>query len=796
MNPSAWLRRHGITEPPPRRRRRSDVPIHPSDDSSTDSLTDSEATSMKTTLSKPPAPATPMPYGTIEEALDDLAREFQAQLSLVRRLRERNGGLPGKGLGNFRHLTLPDGWIAPLAQGATLREGTREWTLALLACHGELPVETWRALRDACREWRTGRLGCSPEGFPLRQLSAIESQLDPLVASLVCCDLIRASGNDLNQILVRCTYDHASNLDLGALANLLGEDRGSRRRCDFRGLFGRDSLVVRLGIYDHPGADDEGLPPEDWTPHLCRPLVAQLLGQAIDHLGNEPGVTILRPTERLADVVLTGAQARLVRTIDLGWSARPGATNALGVLLHGPSGTGKTMVVKALAGEAGMPVILVDGQRRRHDDEEDNDAFLAGLLRRAAAERAVLFIDEADDVLPDKSASSRSLLMALERFPAVVFLATNQPLLFDPALDRRLQIKIHMDLPGPTERADILRLELARQRVPLAAGLTNDPQVSRLAESVLLSGGHLRNVIQVAVMMASQRSGAVGEPVQLDDLTEAVRLQIAGEQVVDLMRSTTLRWVEHPRPFGQRPLGVKRSREAAALVVALESVRSERAAADRPGLGVLVVITGPERRLGEESAEGLASALRLPLARLGEKERAGVRASSAEMSDNSWRTRGASGFRDMLAASRRRRSESEEDDDGHDTDERTPPRWSDREISDCLADLGETAAVHLALTAKCLDQAMDLVDALATTPHLTVVHVVGGAAPAWIRRRAAVVLPWAVVDRDTRILRWDALGGQGEPPAGHDLADLAAAAARGHLARCGWSGTGSDPVLP
>jgi hypothetical protein len=751
---------------------------------------------MKMTLSKPPSIAAPTPYATIEEALDDLAREVQAQLSLVRRLRERSGGLPSKGMGNFRHLTLPDGWITPLAQGATLREGTREWTLALLACHGELPVETWRALRDACRAWRTERLERSPEGFPLRQLRLIEDQLDPLVASMVCCDLIKASGNDLNPILTRCTYDHASDLDLGALVNLLGEDRGSRRRCDFRGLFGRDSLVVRLGIYDQPGADDEGLPPEDWTLHLCRPLVAQLLGQAIEHLGNDPGVTILRPTERLADVVLTVAQARLVRAIDLGWSARPGATNALGVLLHGPSGTGKTMVVKALAGEAGMPVILLEGRHRRHDDEEDKDSYLAGLLRRAAAERAVLFIDEADDVLPDKSASSRSLLTALERFPAVVFLATNQPLSFDPALDRRLQIKIHMDLPGPSERAVILRLELARQRVTLAAGLANDPQVTRLAESVRLSGGHLRNVVQVAVMMASQRSGAVGEPVRLDDLTAAVRLQIAGEQVVDLLRSTRLRWIENPRAFGHRPLGEKRSREAASLVAALERVRSERAAADRPGLGVLVVITGPERRLGEESAEGLASALRLPLARLGDKERTGVRASSKEDDEPSWRSRGPSELRDVLAARRRLQGESAGDDNGHESDESTQQRWSEREITDCLADLGETAAIHVTLHAKGLERAMDLIDALATTAHLTVLHVVGGAAPVWVRRRAAVMLPWAVVDRGTRMLRWDALGGLGDPPAGHDLADLAAAAARRHLARCGWNGTGSEAVFP
>ena len=91
---------------------------------------------------------------------------------------------------------------------------------------------------------------------------------------------------------------------------------------------------------------------------------------------------------------------------------------------------------------------------------------------------------------------------------------------------------------------------------------------------------------------------------------------------------------------------------------------------------------------------------------------------------------------------------------------------------------------------------MDLIDALATTAHLTVVHIVGRAAPAWLRRRAAVVLPWAVVDPGTRRLRWEALGGQGEPPAGHDLADLAAAAARGHLSRCGWSGTEHAAVLP
>ena len=72
--------------------------------------------------------------------------------------------------------------------------------------------------------------------------------------------------------------------------------------------------------------------------------------------------------------------------------------------------------------------------------------------------------------------------------------------------------------------------------------------LARLAEGARLSGGHWRSVVQVAGMLAGARGGAAATPVTIGDLADALRLQVADEQVVDSGRTTRVRWIDRPRP--------------------------------------------------------------------------------------------------------------------------------------------------------------------------------------------------------------------------------------------------------
>jgi hypothetical protein len=747
----------------------------------------------------PPPAALPVPTapGSIDDALDDLARETAAHLALVRCQRERRGGLVEDRINEAIPVDLPNGWIAPLAQGLTLTMGGREWTAPMLCVHADLPLDQWRQLRDAARAWRLARLALVPANFPLARLPELEDQLPTLAARLLACLLLQQAGNDINLSLLRSGFrQDVSGLE--EWANALGDERADRRRADLQGIFGPEGTAVALGVFDPPSAEERTSDPKTWEPRLCSHQVAALLGEPIELLARTPGVTVVRPAERLGDVVLTSDQARLVQGIDTAWSNRAGATNALAVLLHGPSGTGKTLVARALAGERGVPLILLDGSASRDEDEHLGEGVggrITGLVRRAATDHAILFIDEADDLLREGSEVSRSFLLALERHPAVVLVATNKPLAFDPALDRRLQIKIHMDIPGPVERAAILRLELERAGLPLAPGLVQGESLARLAEGARLSGGHWRSVVQVAGMLAGARGGAAATPVAIGDLADALRLQVADEQVVDTGRTTRVRWIERPRRAEGATWGARLERFAA-LCGALTTLRTGRIArvgAGSAGIGALLVVQGPDRELAGEVSEALAAELHLPLARVGDGGHA------THQRDETDELPGKHlGWKQVtMQIYGQRRPGSRFTAHRHDRPDTAAQRWEERDIIALLHDLGGCSVLHLEVDdAEAVAGLLPLVDACAVSPHLTVIHLVDGSVPPDLRRRAAAVLPWAAIDPALRRLRWAAVGGTGEPPQATATAELAAAATRQVLAGAGFVPDLAAGVLP
>lgn len=751
-----------------------------------------------------PAPTAP---GSIDDALDDLARETAAHLALVRCQRERRGGLVEDRINEAIPVDLPTGWIAPLAQGLTLTMGGREWTAPMLCVHADLPLDQWRQLRDAARAWRLARLALAPADFPLARLPALEEQLPPLAARLLACLLLQQAGNDINLSLIRSGFEHGAST-LGQWANALGEERGDRRRSDLPGMFGPEGSAVLAGVFDPPSAEERTADPTTWEPCLCAHQVAAVLGEPIEALARSPGVTVVRPAERLSDVVLTSDQARLVQGIDTAWSNRSGATNALAVLLHGPSGTGKTLVARALAGERGVPLILLDGAASQDDEERRGEGVggrITGLVRRAAADQAILFIDEADDLLREGSEVSRSFLLALERHPAVVLVATNKPLAFDPALDRRLQIKIHMDIPGPVERAAILRLELGRSGLPLASGLIQEESLARLAEGARLSGGHWRSVVQVAGMLAGARGGAAATPVTIGDLADALRLQVADEQVVDSGRTTRVRWIDRPHPAEGATWGARLERFTAlcSALTALRTTRTSRitrasaggaGGAGSAGIGALLVVQGPDRGLAGEVSEALAAALHLPLARVGDGGRhADHQHEDAADRHGEWR----SWHQAFTAISGKRPPGSRFTARRHAPPDADAHRWEEQDVIALLHDLGGCSVLHLEVDdAEAVGGLLPLVDALAVSPHLAVIHLVEGSVPPDLRRRAAAVLPWAVIDPALRRVRWAAVGGTGEPPQATATAELAAAATRQVLVGAGFVPDLVAGVLP
>lgn len=192
-----------------------------------------------------------------------------------------------------------------------------------------------------------------------------------------------------------------------------------------------------------------------------------------------------------------------------------GARCPKGILLVGPPGTGKTLLARAVAGEAGVPVIVAAGS----DFNEMYVGVGAGRVR-ALAKRAreqapcIVFVDEFDSLGGRRGRPNRSgeeevtlnqLLVEMDGMAGsegVVWMAaTNREDMLDPAVRRpgRFDRVVEVPLPTAADRLEILRIHAGH--TPLA----DDVDLERLAQlTVGHSGAELANLLNEAAIVAVQ----------------------------------------------------------------------------------------------------------------------------------------------------------------------------------------------------------------------------------------------------------------------------------------------------
>ncbi len=208
----------------------------------------------------------------------------------------------------------------------------------------------------------------------------------------------------------------------------------------------------------------------------------------------------------------------------------------VGALLHGPSGTGKTLLAKALANECGVNFISVDGPEiftKWLGESEEGVRQIFRIARQVAP--TVIFFDQLDAIAPVRGAHSGSMttdrvvgqllaeLDGVEQLSRVIVLgATNRIDLIDPSILRpgRFGVHIAVGLPDTAARADILRICL---RTPNVEG---GKQLEIIIEKVApmtegFSGARLRQLCDEAKRIAIKRTGftQVTAPTAADVLT-------------------------------------------------------------------------------------------------------------------------------------------------------------------------------------------------------------------------------------------------------------------------------------
>src|SRR5688500_8113195 len=235
---------------------------------------------------------------------------------------------------------------------------------------------------------------------------------------------------------------------------------------------------------------------------------------------------------------------------------RLGARVPKGVLLVGPPGTGKTMLARAVAGEAGVPFFSISGSEFVEMFVGVGAARVRDLFEQARQKApAIIFIDELDALgrargaggvggHDEKEQTLNQLLVELDGFDPstglVLLAATNRPEILDPALLRagRFDRVVLVDRPDRKGRLQILKVHARKVK------LAGDVDLEKLAAMTAgFSGADLANLINEAALLATRRGA---ESVTQADFNEAIERLIAGlEKKNRVLNETERRVVAH-----------------------------------------------------------------------------------------------------------------------------------------------------------------------------------------------------------------------------------------------------------
>ena len=216
-----------------------------------------------------------------------------------------------------------------------------------------------------------------------------------------------------------------------------------------------------------------------------------------------------------------------------------GASMPKGILLVGPPGTGKTMLAKAVAGEANVPFFSMSGSEFVEMFVGMGASKVRDLFRQAKEKApCIVFIDEIDAIgkrrdgqlggNDEREQTLNLLLTEIDGFEGntgvIILAATNRPESLDPALTRpgRFDRRVPVELPDLKGREEILKVHAKKIKI---AEDVDFNKVARMASGA--SGAELANIVNEAALRAVRDGRRFATQA---DLEESIEVVIAGYQ--------------------------------------------------------------------------------------------------------------------------------------------------------------------------------------------------------------------------------------------------------------------------
>ena len=248
-----------------------------------------------------------------------------------------------------------------------------------------------------------------------------------------------------------------------------------------------------------------------------------------------------------------------------------GAQMPKGLLLVGPPGTGKTMLAKAVAGEANVPFFSMSGSEFVEMFVGMGASKVRDLFKQAKEKApCIVFIDEIDAIgkkrdgqmggNDEREQTLNQLLTEMDGFEGnngvIILAATNRPESLDPALTRpgRFDRRVPVELPDLKGREEILKVHAKKIRLE---GPVDFNRVARMASGA--SGAELANIVNEAALRAVRdgRKGATQA-----DLEESIEVVIAGYQKKNAILTAEEKRIVSAHEIGHALVAAKQTNSA------------------------------------------------------------------------------------------------------------------------------------------------------------------------------------------------------------------------------------------